>query len=103
MFGGSKRKRKVKAALVARDGLFCCWCKREIYLDVPFSDDRFATIEHMKPIFKGGSSAKNNLALACRLCNNTRRIWGNNTTLKRTPNHNTPFLVQDKWPAIRSR
>jgi 5-methylcytosine-specific restriction endonuclease McrA len=98
MFGGSIRKRKTKARLVARDGLKCCWCGREIYLNVPFSNDDFATIEHIKPVCKGGSSARNNLALACRLCNNSRRLWGETQILKRMPNHKRPFSIGARWP-----
>jgi 5-methylcytosine-specific restriction endonuclease McrA len=45
----------------------CFWCGRKLCLD--HNQQNFATIEHLVPRSKGGSSRIENLALACQPCN----------------------------------
>jgi len=43
----------------------CCWCKKMIPLNA-------ATIEHLKFKFEGGTDRWENIAMACKPCNNNR-------------------------------
>jgi 5-methylcytosine-specific restriction endonuclease McrA len=43
----------------------CCYCGR-------FLTKESATVEHIIPLFKGGSYAASNLTIACSKCNGTR-------------------------------
>ena len=56
-------KRELIAALAKRDGHHCYLCKR------PFSHNNRPTLDHIKPLSKGGSWAIENLALAHLACN----------------------------------
>lgn len=62
-------------ALIERDGTKCVWCCREM-LDKPIDPNKdcslHMTVEHMYPLFHGGSHEIHNLALACFQCNNAR-------------------------------
>ena len=55
------------------DGI-CCYCGRRTYLAVCSGQPRglLATIEHIIPRSKGGTSEWNNVALACLGCNTGR-------------------------------
>lgn len=61
----SARKRQQKAVLLQRDGALCAWCGA---LKSP-SD---LTIDHVKPVSKGGRNALFNLCLACEDCNKAK-------------------------------
>ena len=52
--------------LLERDGGGCVWCGRELWR----SD---LTVEHLCPRSRNGSSLPENLLVACRDCNHTRR------------------------------
>lgn len=55
------------AAILARDGAACVWCRRP--LEVGLVE---ATTEHLVPRIKGGPSWIENELAACRRCNNER-------------------------------
>lgn len=52
--------------LVDRDGPHCVWCGAE-----PWRRD--LTVEHVLPRSRGGRTEDENLVVACRRCNRTRR------------------------------
>jgi hypothetical protein len=58
---------KLKLALRARDGSWCCFCKE--YLDLSE-----ATLEHVIPFSQGGSNELDNLRLSCLACNQERGV-----------------------------
>ncbi len=58
---------KLKLALRARDGAWCCFCKE--YLDVSE-----ATLEHVIPFSLGGGNELENLRLSCQGCNHERGV-----------------------------
>lgn len=49
----------------------CCWCGKPMQNTHPLRWD-YETIEHLRPLSKGGTSAMSNLALAHRKCNQDR-------------------------------
>jgi 5-methylcytosine-specific restriction endonuclease McrA len=62
-----KQKDDVKH-LLAYDwdfGLCCYWCRQ----DLPFEQ---LTLDHLRPLSKGGSNNPENLRLACLCCNRSR-------------------------------
>jgi 5-methylcytosine-specific restriction endonuclease McrA len=69
-----QRKRKiVRRALARLYGWRCHWCKCK--LDAtghPRENPQFATIDHVVPLSKGGTSDMRNLKLACFACNSDR-------------------------------
>lgn len=52
--------------VLRRDGPACVWCGRE-----PWTRDR--TLDHLLPRSRGGTRTPENMLLACRRCNRTRR------------------------------
>jgi len=60
-----------KQELRARDGDACCYCGVVLAFK-DRSSRRYATIEHLVPLSRGGSSQLSNLALACKACNSAR-------------------------------
>lgn len=60
-----------KQELRARDGDACCYCGVVLAFK-DRSSRRYATIEHLVPLSRGGSSELSNLALACKACNSAR-------------------------------
>lgn len=60
----STQRRAVRAQLYAVNPR-CCWCRTRLALEC-------ATIEHVRPLSKGGTNALSNLRLACEVCNNDR-------------------------------
>jgi 5-methylcytosine-specific restriction endonuclease McrA len=55
------------AAILARDGGECVWCRRPLALG-----DRDLTFEHVVPRLKGGPAWAENEVPACRACNRRR-------------------------------
>jgi 5-methylcytosine-specific restriction endonuclease McrA len=62
---GKPQRLYKRKALLKRDGTACCWCGA----DIP---ENLLTIEHLKPLSRGGNNHMDNLALACRPCNQRR-------------------------------
>lgn len=56
-----KRKRRTQ--------MFCHYCKRSVSRNVHEAAENRATIDHIIPISKGGTSRKENTVVCCRKCN----------------------------------
>lgn len=59
----------------------CCYCSKEMTLPKsksPNAESSCATVEHLRPVSEGGSDKLNNLAIACRKCNELRGASGAN-------------------------
>lgn len=70
--GWSSRDRAmVRKRLLKRDGDLCALCGTKMDTSDPMSP-RYATIDHVQPLSRGGSNKTRNLKLACRACNNAR-------------------------------
>lgn len=69
-----KQTQKTRRALAVRDGgLACHWCGQRLQDDLGGSNrPDFATIDHVVPRSRGGSSDLSNLVLACPGCNSAR-------------------------------
>lgn len=63
-----KQKRAMKARLIRTFGSRCWWCP--LSRELPAEE---LTIDHLIPRSKGGSNSLENLRLACRSCNSSRR------------------------------
>ena len=50
----------------------CCYCGVRMRTDVKQNHHKYATIEHVRTLFHGGTDHPNNLAVACRWCNQER-------------------------------
>lgn len=62
----------------------CYICGRLTKLDSEHeNDDDFATVDHIIPVSKGGSSRSNNIALCCKLCNNLKGNFRYSEDLKK--------------------
>ena len=61
-----------KALLVARDGFECGICGHVLDLSTQHPDPRFASVDHILPLSKGGGHDMANLRLACLTCNCSR-------------------------------
>lgn len=73
--GTRKGKRQTKLWLLVRDP-HCYYCRAFLTMQT-------ATIEHLKPVSKGGADTMDNLALACECCNKEKGNRWNETD--RTP------------------
>jgi len=60
-----ERKDKIKKELIIRDGLECCYCKKELTFDS-------MTLDHIVPGSKRGAFNTTNLTVACEFCNHSR-------------------------------
>jgi 5-methylcytosine-specific restriction endonuclease McrA len=60
-----KQKKRKKDQLIREYGSQCWWCRHQL-------PAKSLTLDHIKPISKGGSSSLENLRLACRPCNQSR-------------------------------
>lgn len=69
---------QLKALLHRRQGGLCCYCSKPTLLHPdPWpsgarTPDNFATIEHLRRKVDGGTSDRDNLAIACFECNAER-------------------------------
>lgn len=59
-----RQYRKVFKQLMAKYKYQCVHCKE--------SDSQLLTIDHIKPVSKGGSDAMSNLQILCRSCNSSK-------------------------------
>ena len=88
----SKRTSRILLNIIATDNTFrliqyrsqmlwqgkCIHCNKKLLIDTnghPISD---ATIEHIRPSFKGGTDDLRNLAIACAGCNHEKGIRHDN-------------------------
>lgn len=58
--------------LYMRDGGVCQICGRNISFDCNSNSDRYPSIDHIKPLAKGGLHRWDNVQLACRICNSMK-------------------------------
>lgn len=63
---GRKRDKRIKQAVIDRDGTICCYCDRKLLLEE-------ITMEHIVPHSHRGMFNLTNLTVACRDCNNRRK------------------------------
>ena len=56
-----------RLALYLRDGLACVYCGASLEAGVTL------TLDHLRPVSKGGSNAASNLVTACQTCNSSRK------------------------------
>lgn len=68
--------------LIARDGLTCKICGKPCIYNGDYRSDSYPSIDHIKPIHKGGGHTWDNVQVAHRICNSVKsdRIgteWGN--------------------------
>jgi hypothetical protein len=59
--GSTRRWRKVRAAVLKRDGYRCRYCGAEA-----------TTVDHVRPVVSGGTDREDNLVAACADCNGTK-------------------------------
>lgn len=62
-------RRAVKQMLLARTGHRCALCGDRISLDRPCNDPLLATLDHIKPLARGGEDCLANWQIACLSCN----------------------------------
>lgn len=60
-------------ALYMKDSGICRICSRPINFDCDPNSDFYPSIDHIKPIAKGGLHRWDNVQLACRICNSLKR------------------------------
>ena len=60
-----RRLKRIRDAVIARDGLICCYCNKELILES-------VTMEHIVPESKRGTYNTTNLTVSCSPCNNKR-------------------------------
>ena len=64
---GKRRK------IYQRTGKKCAYCGRDVYETVPENSPIFLTIDHIKPVSKGGHKSNiGNLVCACKECNENK-------------------------------
>ena len=56
-----------RLALYLRDGVACVYCGRSVEAAAPL------TLDHLRPVSKGGSNDASNLVTACHDCNSARK------------------------------
>lgn len=61
----SKREKKIRNYVIARDGTICCYCVKEL----PYDE---ITMEHIVPDSKRGTFNTTNLTVSCGPCNHRR-------------------------------
>lgn len=57
------------ARLVRQQGGKCHYCRAAITVKIPRGQQRKATVDHLIPLSKGGTSGSSNLVAACLECN----------------------------------
>ncbi len=67
--------RDLKLKIWKRDGLKCRYCGIQLLMPPsgsPIHDLRYATVDHVVPISRGGRTIKQNLITACLPCNQSK-------------------------------
>ncbi|MFD0884134.1 HNH endonuclease, partial [Streptosporangium algeriense] len=60
----ARRRQQLRRQLAERDGSRCFYCARRFR-----RPDREATLDHLVPVYYGGTWVRANLVLACEPCN----------------------------------
>lgn len=60
-----KRLKRIRDAVIQRDGLICCYCEKTLLLEE-------VTMEHIIPSSQKGTFNSTNLTVSCAPCNNGR-------------------------------
>ena len=60
-----KRLKRIRKAVIQRDGLICCYCDKEL-------TEKTVTMEHIVPSSQKGTFNTTNLTVSCSPCNNKR-------------------------------
>ncbi len=63
---GAHRSRKIRLKWWAAQRRSCHWCRER------FEEFRRMTLDHVVPLFRGGSNLEDNLVPACETCNRRR-------------------------------
>ena len=72
-YNKSNGRKTLRKILLKRDGDLCHWCKKPIDFNLEFQNPLSCSIEHIKRRCEGGSvNSLDNLALAHKVCNETR-------------------------------
>ena len=69
----AKNHQSAAKKLIQRDGTRCHYCGVELVFSHPIHAKITYTVDHIQPVSKGGTDALENLVLACRSCNSTKR------------------------------
>lgn len=83
----TRRKKLIRQDVAIRDGLFCCFCRKELSF-------RTLTMEHIVPESKQGSFNRTNLTISCKRCNNHR---GDKNFFEYLENFSVPEEVYTKY------
>lgn len=68
----SARRKRFRAALAA-SGAACHICGQPIDYALPHLDPMAFVVDHVKPLARGGTDTRDNVAAAHRSCNSTKR------------------------------
>lgn len=98
--GAASPSNAVRMQLYLDWGLNCCWCGRTTSNSRRAPAGTKATVEHLWPMYLGGTSDMANLAIACQACNNFRKhgytwAWFATQSFWETPDGNTS--VKKEW------
>lgn len=85
-------KRRYLLVLFAKQEGRCCYCDQHVILSYRWRDQQrrdAATIEHLQRLADGGTGHPDNLAMACKECNESRQEidWLTYRSLKRGEIH----------------
>jgi 5-methylcytosine-specific restriction endonuclease McrA len=79
----STEKRRVYRALERRQSNLCFYCDEPVVKPPPgertvveLKEQRWGTIDHLRPLSRGGSNKLNNMVLACVGCHQARHGVG---------------------------
>lgn len=89
-----------KSQLYSSWGRDCCWCGRTTSSKKGTARETKTTVEHLWPMYLGGTSDMANLAVACEACNNFRKhgytwAWFAAQSFYEMPDENTS--VKKEW------
>lgn len=87
--------RRTKLTVWTRDKWRCLYCETKVAdpLTVPQAAPHGATIDHVRPLSKGGRTAMNNLVTACFRCNQEKEDTMLENVVSPSP------TLGDLWPS----